>query len=424
MIHRFSALILSIAALAAGLSSRGLWAAEGGALNPPVHSSAIKTLCDKVRPAYIFIAGGSGVVISPDGLMLTNAHVIENQKEFDVRNGEGKHFRARVLGVDRVGDLAALKLDLKPDQQVAFLELGDSEALQVGDFALAIGNPFGLGMVDQSPTYTFGVISCLHVMQGTYTQCILTDAEVNPGNSGGPLVNAQGQVVGINGQISTRWGLKSNTGMGYAISSRQVKLWLPKLAAAQGRNVERGQLTGLTVRMDLAKINSPLMVEDVAEETPGAAAGFQKGDVLLRMDGFEIPNVIRLRNNLGVYPAGSTVTVDVRRGDQEVPLKVDLVARRPGRLGLKLGLTEGDAPQVVITDVEANAAAGKAGLQVGDQFLAINDQMLNAPPPKQVEVLENFMSKELSAGDIVRFKVRRKNEAGESSEVTARMIAR
>ncbi|MFM8251048.1 MAG: S1C family serine protease [Planctomycetota bacterium] len=403
--------------------SHAVLAAEG-TLSPAPGTAGIKTLCDKVRPAYIFISGGSGVVIRPDGLMLTNSHVIENQKEFDVRTGEGKHYRARVVGTDKLGDLAALKLDLKPDQQVPYLELGDSEALQVGDFALAIGNPFGLGMVDQSPTFTFGIISSLHVMQGTYTQCILTDAEVNPGNSGGPLVNAQGQVVGINGQISTRWGLRSNTGMGYAISARQVKLWLPKLETAQGRNVEHGQLTGLTVRMEPAKINSPLTVEDVAEETAGATAGFQKGDVFLRMDGYPIPNFIQLRNSLGVYPAGTTVTVDVRRGDQEVPLKVDLVARRPGRLGLKLGVTEGDDKQVVIKEVEANAAAGKAGLLAGDQFQTINDRVLNLPPAEQIKALETFMSRELSAGDIVKLKVRRKNEAGEFSEVVVRMVAR
>ena len=197
-------------------------------------SADLAAICVKARPAFVFIAGGSGVVIRPDGLMLTNDHVIENRRRFDVRLGDGRSFKAKVVGRDAVGDLAALQLDLPAGETVPHLPLGDSEALRVGDEAIAVGNPFALGVLDQAPTFTVGIISAVHHTQGSYTECIVTDAELNPGNSGGPLINMAGEVVGINGQISTRYGLRSNTGLGFAISARQIAMWLPLLEQAAG----------------------------------------------------------------------------------------------------------------------------------------------------------------------------------------------
>ena len=115
-------------------------------------------LCVKVRPAFVFIAGGSGVIVRSDGLMLTNDHVIGSKRSFTVRIGDGRSFRARVLGRDPHGDLAALALELPEGETVPALALGDSEALRVGDEALAVGNPFALGLLDQAPTFTVGVI--------------------------------------------------------------------------------------------------------------------------------------------------------------------------------------------------------------------------------------------------------------------------
>ncbi len=294
---------------------------------PTALEAKVEALCAKVKPAFVFIAGGSGVVISPDGLMLTNTHVIERGADFDVRLGNGRHYRAKVLGRDVWGDLALLQLQSKDNQPFPYLELGDSDALRIGEPAMAVGNPFGLGIVDQHPTFTVGIISAVRQSQGRYTECITTDAEVNPGNSGGPLVNMAGQVVGINGQISTRWGLRSNTGLGYAISARQVRMWLEPLKAAKGGNVEHGMPFGLRVRAtrpDAPGVDDGLLIEEVTEKTVSAEAGFQAKDVIVKWDGLPVPNTVRWMSIVGMYPAGAKVPVDVRRGDQTVTLNVTL----------------------------------------------------------------------------------------------------
>lgn len=308
-----------------------VWLATAGTVpagTAPPSAADLVALCAKVKPAYVFISGGSGVVIQPDGIMLTNSHVIGKDKEFDVRLGNGRHFRAKVLGRDVLGDLAALQLELKPGEQVPYLELGDSETLQIGEAALAVGNPFALGIVDQSPTFTLGVISAVRQLGGRYPECIVCDAEVNPGNSGGPLVNMAGQVVGITGQISTRWGLRSNTGLGYAISARQIRMWLPKLLEAKGGEVAHGRLDGLD--FETASPDSPrsVTVKAVKEGSPAATAGFQAGDVIVRWDGIPVPNAYRLLSIVGMYPNDYEITIAVKRGDQEVPLKVKLVRHR------------------------------------------------------------------------------------------------
>lgn len=285
----------------------------------------LEALCDKVKPAFVFIAGGSGVIIQPDGLMLTNTHVIENGKEFDVRLGNGRHYKARLLGRDVDGDLAVLRLEGKIDEKFPYLELGDSESLRVGEPALAVGNPFGLGLVDQHPTFTVGIISAVHQLQGRYTECIVTDAEVNPGNSGGPLLNMAGQVVGINGQISTRWGLRSNTGLGYAISARQIKMWLPLLKEAQGGDVAHGRPVGLDFQRAATEKPDSVTIKSVAQGSPAEEAGFRPDDRIVSWDGMPVPNALRLMSIVGMYPAGHEVPVEVRRGDETVRLAVRLV---------------------------------------------------------------------------------------------------
>ena len=209
----------------------GLWLCAGAAaVQADAPQPDIPALCKRIKPAFVFIEGGSGVIVSSGGWMLTNSHVVGDHKQFDVRTGDGRHYRARLLGRDPTGDLAVLQLELKAKETVPCLEIGDPETQHVGDYALAVGNPLAEGLFDQNPTFTLGVISALNQATDAGADAVATDAALNPGSSGGPLIDMEGRIAGINRQIATRWGLPSNTGLGYAISSRQIRLWLPCLA--------------------------------------------------------------------------------------------------------------------------------------------------------------------------------------------------
>jgi S1-C subfamily serine protease len=389
--------------------------ARGGVDSPG--TDELKALCEKAKAAYVFISGGSGVVIRPDGLMLTNSHVIERNRHFDVRTGIGKHYKANVLGHDPFGDLALLKLELKEGEQVPFLELGDSEALHVGDATLAVGNPFAVGFVDQAPTFTLGVVSGLRQLQGQYTECIVTDAEINPGNSGGPLVNMAGQVVGINGQISTRWGLRSNTGLGFAISARQIALWLPKLMEGKGGTVMHGFLAGVEFENSENSIFEAPRIKEVRPGTPSAQAGLAAGDVVVALDGTPTVNMVRMASVLGIYPADFDVTLDVRRGEQQLPLKVRLISNRRSRIGFRVGRPAAGDQELKVSEVVPDSPAAKAGMKPGDVLLEFQGLKLDQRPEIQFRALAAILRRGALVYETVRVKIRRKNEAGEAMEL-------
>ena len=381
-------------------------------------------LCVKVLPAFVFIAGGSGVIVRSDGLMLTNDHVIGSKRSFTVRIGDGRSFRARVLGRDPHGDLAALALELPEGETVPALALGDSEALRVGDEALAVGNPFALGLLDQAPTFTVGVISALHHTQGTYTECIVTDAELNPGNSGGPLLNMAGEVVGINGQISTRFGLRSNTGLGFAISSRQIRLWLPRLEAAGGDEVRHARLAGLDFTAADRKTAGSVIVRDVADGSPAADAGFRPGDRLVALDRAPVANRLRLDGLLGIYPDGHRVPVTVERADGEAELEVTLTAPQRARLGLSLARARGGELIPRVEAVEEGSAAAAAGIQPGDEILAWGGRRLEFSSRDQRRAFDRALRTSVNAGDIIPVTVQRPAADGVATEVELRLVAR
>jgi serine protease Do len=380
-------------------------------------------LCIKVRPAFVFVEGGSGVVVRPDGLVLTNDHVIEGKRSYTVRLGDGSSFRAKLLGTDPYGDLAALKLELKEGQTVQHLELGDSDALAVGDETLAVGNPFGLGVLDQAPTFTSGIVSAVNHTQGTYTECIVTDTEVNPGNSGGPLIDMAGRVVGINGQISTRFGLRSNTGLGFAISAKQIKYWLPRLEAAGGGEVKHGRITGLGFVGGEPERPESVQVKDVAEGSAAATAGFRPGDVILRLDDAPVANVRRLAAILGIYPEGHDVQVTVKRDGAEAVLDATLVAPKRCQIGMNLVRPRGNDFVPRVDEVEEGTPAATAGLKPGDEILAVNGQRVEFRSKQEFRAFDRGLRTRFNEGDIVTFKVRRgKDEAAE--ELDLRVVAK
>jgi S1-C subfamily serine protease len=375
-------------------------------------------MCTKVRPAFVFVEGGSGVVIRPDGLVLTNDHVIDGKRSYTVRLGDGSSFRAKLLGTDPYGDLAALQLELKDGQTVPHLELGDSDSLAVGDETLAVGNPFGLGVLDQAPTFTSGIVSAVNHTQGTYTECIVTDTEVNPGNSGGPLIDMSGRVVGINGQISTRFGLRSNTGLGFAISAKQIKFWLPRLEAAGGGEVKHGRIPGIEFVGGEPETPESVHVKNVAEGSAAAAAGFKPGDVILRLDGTPVLNLRRLAAILGIYPEGHEVQVTVKRDGAETVLGATLVAPKRGQIGMNLVRPRGNDFTPRVDEVEEGTPAAAAGLKPGDEILALNGQRLEFQNKQQFRAFDRALRTRFNEGDIVVFKVRRgKGEGAEELDL-------
>ncbi|MFM1904115.1 MAG: hypothetical protein RLZZ440_2015 [Planctomycetota bacterium] len=390
----------------------------------PVAATDVTDLCIRVRPAFVFIAGGSGVIVRADGLMLTNDHVIGSKRSFMVRIGDGRSFRARLLGRDPHGDLAALQLELPEGETVPCLPLGDSEAVGVGDEVVAVGNPFALGVLDQSPTFTAGIISAVHHTQGSYTECIVTDAELNPGNSGGPLVNMAGEVIGINGQISTRFGLRSNTGLGFAISSRQIRLWLPRLEAAGGDEVKHARLAGIEFEPGDLKTAKSVVVRDVADGSPAAEAGFQPGDRIVTLDGQPVANRLRLVGLLGVYPDGSQAAVTVRRGDREEPLEVTLTAPRRVSLGLTLVRARGAELAATVEAVEPGSAAEAAGFQPGDTILAWGGRRLEFSSRDERRAFDRSLKTSVNVGDIITVTVARPAADGERAEHELRLVAR
>ena len=382
-------------------------------------SADLAAICVKARPAFVFIAGGSGVVIRPDGLMLTNDHVIENRRRFDVRLGDGRSFKAKVVGRDAVGDLAALQLDLPAGETVPHLPLGDSEALRVGDEAIAVGNPFALGVLDQAPTFTVGIISAVHHTQGSYTECIVTDAELNPGNSGGPLINMAGEVVGINGQISTRYGLRSNTGLGFAISSRQVAMWLPLLEQAAGGEVKHARLAGVEFESRDRETAASVTVKDVAEGSLAAEAGFLTGDAIVAIDDAPVANGHRFAGLLGIYPEGSRAAFLVRRGEEEVTLEAVLTAPQRCRTGIDLERPRGGDLLPVVEAVEPGSSAEVAGLKPGDVIVAFRGRRLEFPARDARKLFDRALRTTINVDDIVPLTVRRG-----TTEVELRLIAK
>jgi len=335
-----------------------------------VEPEQVSALIDRVLPAYVFVGGGSGAVISPDGYVITNAHVAGQSKRWRLMTADGAYHSASLVGVSSGTDLCLLKIDHAAG--LPYLPLGDSDKMAVGDVVVAIGNPFALGNVDGKPTVTLGVVSALHVDRPHAYDAIQTDTPINPGNSGGPLINLKGELIGVNAQIMTRFGLRQNTGAGYAISSNQVGRFLPSLKTAEGKQVTGGRLAGLVLG---AKLDEPAVVQAVDAGSDARKAGFKKGDVIFAFERAAVASVRDFNGVLGRYPIGIEVVLKVRRkggaGQPEEQHTLKIAVSRYGRPYIGIKFSRKSHRSLAIGGVEPNSPAAKAGLKKGDVVVGL-----------------------------------------------------
>ncbi len=347
---------------------------------------------------------GSGFIVNKDGYILTNRHVIEGADEVSVTFPGGKRFDAKMVGQDARTDVALIKIE--PSAPLTVLPMGDSDKLEVGEWVMAVGNPFGLG--DNS--VTVGVVSYMGrdvplegLGRGTSVQMIQTDAAINPGNSGGPLINTRGEVVGINTMIITGGG-QANAGVGFSVPINVAKEILPQLR-------DKGKVTRGWMGVNIQAVSEELAatygltegkgayVSAVTPGSPAEKAGLQPEDVVLSVDGRTIENNGDLSRYIASKAPGQTVRLEVLRGKgrQNVSVTLGTFPDQPeessagGADTNKLGMTLRDlTPQmaerlemprgskgVVVMDVEAGEAADDAGLSRGDVVVSVNGQAVD-----------------------------------------------
>ena len=279
---------------------------------------------------------GSGVLVSPDGYIITNTHVVDNATEIVVTLRGGKSYEAQLVGVDNLTDIALVKVD---DSDLPFAELGNSDELIVGEWAIALGNPLGLFDVNHQPTATAGIISGIKMDFGlkeaghVYQDMIQTDAAINPGNSGGPLVNALGEVIGINTFIMTGSNYSSGSiGIGFAIPINRVKEVAEDLK--KFGKVERSYTTGVHVqtidpvmqRYLRLPTSEGVIITDVEKHSSGERAGLHIGDVILAVDNRKInsPKDITRVIDEGLHKVGDDVILTILRKNNSIDIKLTL----------------------------------------------------------------------------------------------------
>ncbi len=346
---------------------------------------------------------GSGVIVSPDGYIVTNNHVVEQANEIKVTLYDKRSFRAKIIGSDPKTDIAIIKIDAN---DLPVIPWGDAEKLQVGEFVLAIGNPFLL-----SHTVTMGIVSAVgraDVGIADYEDFIQTDAAINPGNSGGPLVNIRGELIGINTAIFSKTG--GYQGIGFAVPSNMVKAVMDQLI--KSGKVTRGWL-GITIQEltpELAqqfglKYSDGVLVSDITKAGPANKAGILRGDIIYEYNGKKVQDVGLFRNMVAQSAIGSQVQIKALRRDKEVELTATIIelpaegaeakasslqskeSYENALAGVRvmdlstavakqLGV-EAEEKGVVVVNIESGAPAEEAGLRRGDVISEINRQRIN-----------------------------------------------
>ncbi len=363
---------------------------------------------------------GSGFIISGDGYILTNYHVVAGADEIKVKLSDSREFKAEIKGWDDKLDLALLKIDAKDHLPVA--KLGDSDATEVGEWVMAIGNPFGLGQ-----TVTVGIVSAKErvIGSGPYDDFIQTDASINPGNSGGPLINARGEVIGINTAI-----VSGGQGIGFAIPINMAKTIIAQLK--EKGKVTRGWL-GVAIQSitpDLAKSfglkgEAGALVSEVVKDSPAHKAGFKNGDIITEFDGKKIRDVNELPRLVAATPVGRKVKVAIIRNGKRLEKTVTIERMKEGageeqgvvtrdKLGFNVtGLTPALAAKlgikqtkgVVVMEVQPGGAAEDAGIAPGDIVKEVDGTAID-----EVADFEKAISS-AKKGNVVRLLLQRGDSA-------------
>jgi len=343
---------------------------------------------------------GSGVIVSPEGYILTNNHVVDGATEVRVVLADRREFKARVVGTDPKTDVAVVKIDASDLQPIV---IGDSDKLQVGDYVLAVGNPFGLGK-----TVTMGIVSATgrgNLGIEDYENFIQTDASINPGNSGGALVNDRGELMGINTAIISH-GSEGNQGIGFAIPVSVARNVMDQIV--KNGKVTRAYLgviaqevtPGIAKAFHEREVRGAL-VGDVSSNSPAARAGLQKGDIILEVNGKPVNDGAQLRMNISLMQPGTNVNVKVLRDGATRDFTVRLAEMPTERAALEknsdtpesamegvsvenvtartareLGLPSATAG-VVVTDIDPASPAAHSGLQRGDVIQEVNHQAIH-----------------------------------------------
>ncbi len=337
---------------------------------------------------------GSGFIITEDGYILTNNHVVGDSDKITVKLHDGRTFEAKLVGTDPRSEVAVIKIDA---EDLPFLETADSSKLEIGEWVIAIGNPFGL-----AETLTVGVVSAKgrsNIGLADYEDFIQTDAAINPGNSGGPLLNIDGRVIGINTAIMSQSG--GYMGIGFAIPINMaisIKDQLVETGTVTrgflgvSLNPQYGDEMAKSFGLDEAK---GALVAEVMEDTPAAEAGLRSGDIILQVNDIDIDNNNELMNKVALLHPGTNVTLKIFRDGKQIEKEVELgtfpgdgesvkeahkvldklgfaVSELSGELASRLGyeLDEG----VVVSEVENGSIAQAAGIQAGHLILGVNRQ--------------------------------------------------
>ncbi|MDP8216419.1 MAG: Do family serine endopeptidase [Candidatus Kaelpia imicola] len=349
---------------------------------------------------------GSGIVINSEGYILTNQHVVDNADSITVTLSDGREFNAKLVGQDYRSDLAVLKIEA---EDLPYVKLAGRGTVRIGQWAIAIGNPFGFAVNSPEPTVTVGVVSALHRhlpatehRDRIYTDLIQTDAAINPGNSGGPLLNLKGEVIGINVAIYTTTG--GYQGVGFAIPVEQARYVLDRLI--KGEEIEYGWL-GIQIQdltQELADYlglpdKKGTLIAKVIEPGPAYSGGLKEGDVVRELDGEVVEGKNDLLNKVVHKDVGSRIKIKIIRDKKPIAITITL-GKRPDNFSIssgevekynfrgigvsvlsdelrsRYGITERGG--VVVMKVEPGSIAAKKGVKPGDVILEINKKVIDS----------------------------------------------